>query len=133
MVDYLLKHPDRLNPGGEFFEGSVLFLDIQDFTGLASRLPARELVALLSQTLGRFADMVLSNGGMMDKIAGDGLMAVWGVPVPFLGSCGRNHGQSNGTNLSKASLSRLLSQIFVADLRTGLNLCSHGMQLAISK
>jgi adenylate cyclase len=35
----------------------------------------------LSRYLGRFSDLVFEMHGMVDKIAGDALMAVWGVPL----------------------------------------------------
>ncbi len=81
VVTHLLKQPDRLKPGGDFFQGTVLFLDIEGFTALTHRLPATKLVSVLSRYLGCFSDIVLEKNGMMDKIAGDAIMAVWGVPV----------------------------------------------------
>lgn len=81
VVKLLLKHPERLRLGGEFVHGTVLFLDIRNFTGLTQKLPAEELIKVLSRYLGRFTDIILENHGMIDKIAGDAIMAVWGAPV----------------------------------------------------
>ena len=81
LVRLLLKHPEKLKLGGEFAEGTVLFLDIRNFTGLTRKLEAEELIRTLSRYLGRFTDIILENHGMIDKIAGDAIMAVWGVPL----------------------------------------------------
>jgi len=81
VVTYLLNNPEKLKLGGDFFEGSVLFLDIKNFTSLASNTPAKELIRILSRYLGTFADIALAHNGMVDKIAGDAVMAVWGVPI----------------------------------------------------
>lgn len=81
VVAYLLENPEKLRLGGDFFQGTVLFLDIKHFTELTSSTPARELIRMLSRYLGTFADIVMAHNGMVDKIAGDAIMAVWGVPV----------------------------------------------------
>lgn len=81
VVKELLKHPEQLAIGGKFAKGTVIFLDIKNFTRLTRQTPARELICILSRYLGRFSDIVLENHGMVDKIAGDALMAVWGVPL----------------------------------------------------
>lgn len=81
VVKLLLKHPEKLKLGGEFAQGTVMFLDIKNFTQLTRQTPAKDLISILSRYLGKFSDIVLENNGMVDKIAGDALMAVWGVPL----------------------------------------------------
>lgn len=81
VVQHLLKYPEQLKLGGEFTNATVLFLDIKNFSILAEQTPADELVSILSRYLGGFADIVFQEKGMIDKIVGDGMMAVWGVPA----------------------------------------------------
>lgn len=61
---------------------AVMFVDIVGFTNLASRMPAGEAVAVLREVLAIMADAVFRNHGTIDKFLGDGLLAVFGVPVP---------------------------------------------------
>lgn len=81
VVKHLLKSPDKIRLGGEYADASVLFIDIEKFTWMANKTDAEKLIRILSRYLGTFSDIILKNDGMIDKIAGDSIMAVWGVPV----------------------------------------------------
>lgn len=80
VVRHLLKHPEQVKSGGCFARATVLCLDIDNFSGLARETPADRLVAVLSRYFEGFTHEVLRHDGMIDKIIGDGMMAVWGVP-----------------------------------------------------
>jgi len=76
------EHPERLKLGGEKVECTVLFSDVQDFTAVAERMSPESLVELLNAYLGAMTEIIFAHGGMLDKYMGDGIMAVWGVPLP---------------------------------------------------
>ena len=82
LIDLLLREPERLHLGGETRELTVLFSDLRDSTALAERLSPKELVAALNRYFSKFTDFVVSRGAYLDKFIGDGVMAVWGAPVP---------------------------------------------------
>jgi len=78
---------DRLGSGGsvaiqEELEVTVLFSDIRGFTTLAEQLSAREVAGILARHLAAMAEVVADHGGIVDKFAGDGVMAVFGAPEP---------------------------------------------------
>ena len=77
---------DRLAAAGEMLqeeiEATILFSDIRGFSALSEQLPARELATVIARHLSAMAEVVLDHGGMIDKFAGDAVMAVFGAPDP---------------------------------------------------
>ena len=82
LVDELCRRRAPLSLGGEERELTVLFADIRNFTGIAERLAAPELTALVNEFFSAMTDAVLAHRGMLDKYIGDSLMAIFGAPLP---------------------------------------------------
>ena len=59
-------------------EVTVLFADLRNFTTMVSVRDAAELVAQLNEYYERVISDVFEFDGTLDKIMGDGMMAVWG-------------------------------------------------------
>ncbi len=68
--------------GGEEKEVTILFCDIRRFTALAEQMPATEVVKLLNTFFSRMIQVVHRHGGTVDKLMGDSVMALFGVPTP---------------------------------------------------
>jgi adenylate cyclase len=62
---------------------SVLFADVVGFTGLASNLPAAELIATLNQLFSIFDRITTRHGLEKIKTSGDAYIAVAGAPAPM--------------------------------------------------
>ena len=60
---------------------TVLFVDIRGFTGFADRSTAREAVDFLNEFFDVVVPVVRDHGGHVNKLLGDGLLAVFGAPV----------------------------------------------------
>lgn len=60
---------------------TVLFADVQGFSGLYERLHPRELAKLLGDFYGSMSEAVFEQQGTFDKFVGDAIMAVFGAPV----------------------------------------------------
>ena len=69
--------------GGKRVQASVLFADIRGFTPLAEAQPPEETIELLNTYYTLMFDAVAGHGGIVSHIAGDGLMAIFGAPVPL--------------------------------------------------
>ena len=61
---------------------TVLFVDLAGSTSVADRLAPDHLVQWVSAFLEEMAEAVLQSNGVVETFTGDGLMAVFGVPVP---------------------------------------------------
>ena len=59
---------------------TVCFVDIRGFTAFADRSTAREAVDYLNEFFAVAVPVVSSHGGHMNKLLGDGLLAVFGAP-----------------------------------------------------
>ncbi|MBF0468163.1 MAG: CHASE2 domain-containing protein [Desulfamplus sp.] len=83
VVNTLLAHPDMVTLGGEERIVTVLFSDIANFTTIAESLSPKELVTLLNEYFTEMADIIMHNGGIIDKFQGDSIMAEFGMPIPL--------------------------------------------------
>ena len=63
---------------------SILFCDVRGFTAYAERVDATEVIATLNRLFGTIVPIVDEHGGHVDKFTGDGLLAVFGAPEPYL-------------------------------------------------
>lgn len=61
---------------------TVLFCDLRGFTPLAERLEAEQVIAVLNRYLTLVSGEVLDRGGTVVSYQGDGMMAVFGAPLP---------------------------------------------------
>jgi class 3 adenylate cyclase len=73
--------------GGKRVSGSVLFADIREFTPLAESQPPEETIELLNTYYTLMFNAITGHGGIVSQIAGDGLMAVFGAPLPLADHC----------------------------------------------
>jgi adenylate cyclase len=82
VIDQLTRAPEDIVLGGRHMQATILFTDIANFTTYSEKKTPPELVSELNQYLSVITDMVLDEGGLLDKFTGDGIMALFGVPVP---------------------------------------------------
>ncbi len=81
LVTAILKDPNKLVLGGEERRLTVFFADIRGFTTISEGLSPQALVKLINDYLSPMTDIILRNGGTVDKYMGDAIMAFWGAPV----------------------------------------------------
>ena len=85
QVAALQKNPELLKLGGDRREMSYLFMDIIGFTPISEFYKNKDdpegLVVLVNEFLDDMTNIILNNGGMVDKFMGDCIMAVFNAPI----------------------------------------------------
>ncbi len=81
LAEQILQKKDELKLGGEVREVTVLFSDIRRFTSLAEKLPPEQVVEMLNDYFTRMINVVTRYEGMVDKLMGDSVMALFGAPI----------------------------------------------------
>jgi adenylate cyclase len=66
--------------GGEEREVSVFFADIRNYTTISEKMTPEAIVKMLNKHLPVIIEAVVKNGGIVNKFAGDSIMAVWNAP-----------------------------------------------------
>jgi class 3 adenylate cyclase len=69
--------------------GTVLFADMRGFTAVAERLAPADVVPLLNEYFSMLSAVTRDHGGTVFHMAGDGLMAGFGLPLPADDASGR--------------------------------------------
>ncbi len=82
IVEKILLNPDQVHLGGENQTATILFADIRGFTRMSEKMQPEEVVELLNEYFTLMTDLIFENGGTLDKYLGDGIMAVFGAPLP---------------------------------------------------
>ena len=83
MIRKIAKDPSLLNLGGESREMTILFSDIRGFTAIAEAMKddPQGLTRLINTILTPLSNIIIENGGTIDKYMGDCVMAFWNAPL----------------------------------------------------
>jgi adenylate cyclase len=89
VVERLIADPGQLRLGGERRVLTILFSDLAGFTSISESLDPVALTELLNDFLSDMTDIVLEEGGTLDKYEGDAIIAFWNAPleVPDHAAC----------------------------------------------
>ena len=82
--------------GGQRVRGSVMFSDIRGFTALAEAQPPEETIELLNTYYTLMFDAISGHGGVVNQMIGDGLMAIFGAPLPLADHAARGGARGAG-------------------------------------
>jgi class 3 adenylate cyclase len=75
--------------GGKHVVASAMFSDIRSFTTLAESQTPEETIELLNTYYTLMFEAISGHGGVVNQMIGDGLMAIFGAPLPQEDHCAR--------------------------------------------
>lgn len=81
VVEKLLSDPTQVKLGGHLQEVTVMFSDLEGFTGLSERTDPEKLLSLLNDYHELVVGFIQSHGGTVNKFIGDGVLALYNTPL----------------------------------------------------
>jgi adenylate cyclase len=81
VVSLIVAEPGLLKLHGERREITALFTDIAGFTAMTERADPEALVSVLDDYFEGLAETIVRHGGMVDKIVGDAVHALFNAPL----------------------------------------------------
>lgn len=81
VIEKILRDPSHLQLGGEKRELTIMFTDLAGFSTFSEKLSPVELTALLNDYLSEMTDIIMDEGGTLDKYEGDAIIAFWNAPL----------------------------------------------------
>jgi adenylate cyclase len=81
VVRRIVEQPSLVKLGGEAREVTALFTDVEGFTAMTHRAGPEQLVAVLDDYFEGVTAIVVQHGGMVDKIVGDAVHALFNAPI----------------------------------------------------
>ncbi len=81
VVRELLRRGEAAKLGGEAMPVTILFTDIRGFTTISEGMSNTDLSEHLSAYFEGMLEIIREEHGVVDKMVGDAIMAMWGAPV----------------------------------------------------
>jgi adenylate cyclase len=86
VVNQIMQERDLFMSGGrprpQELTATVLYADVAGFTGICEALAPEPLIAWLDRYIDEMAALIMAHDGVLLRFIGDGILAVFGVPIP---------------------------------------------------
>ncbi|MFL6277013.1 MAG: adenylate/guanylate cyclase domain-containing protein [Blastocatellia bacterium] len=122
VVDEILKNPDALNLGGTNSCVTMLFSDVRGFTTMSEDLEPDKVVQILNEYFADMTPIVFEHRGMLDKYMGDGLMALFGVPLQCADAATNAVAAAVAMQRRMAAVNRDLRSMGMSDIAIGIGI-----------
>jgi adenylate cyclase len=81
MREQLARNPEALQLGGESRDVTILFADIRNYSTVSEAVEPESLINHLNVFLERMTAVIMDEGGMVNEILGDAILAAFGAPL----------------------------------------------------
>ncbi len=80
LVEKILNEEISTELGGSLVEASIMFFDIRGSTTLAENIGPQAYATQISLLFGDLIEIIFANGGSINELLGDGILATFGCP-----------------------------------------------------
>jgi class 3 adenylate cyclase len=81
VSETILGSQGLLRLGGERRQATIVFADLHGFTSISEELDEEKVVEILNAFFSRMTPIIFKNDGTLDKLLGDGMLAIFGAPI----------------------------------------------------
>ena len=81
LVNKISEDAQGVSLQGEARKMTVMFCDIQNFSGISEELNPKQLASLLNEYFTALSKILFNYNATIDKFIGDSVMAFWGAPL----------------------------------------------------
>lgn len=82
LVEKILNEEVSTELGGAIIEASIMFFDIRGSTTMAEKIGPQAYAERISRLFADLMDIIFDNGGSINELLGDGILATFGCPFP---------------------------------------------------
>jgi adenylate cyclase len=122
VMDEILQ--GKLDPalGGKVGKICVMFADVRGFTTFSETMLPAQVIALLNRYFDLVMTVIHAEGGTINSIMGDGLMAIFGAPKEMAHPCERAFAAARGMVAAVATLNAQLRAEGKSEIAIGIGL-----------
>ncbi len=106
VVNEIMKDRDLFMSGGrprpQELMATVLYADVAGFTTICEGMQPEPLIAWLDRYIDTMAGIIMAHDGVLLRFIGDGILAVFGVPVPRRDEAAVTHDARNAARCALA-------------------------------
>jgi adenylate cyclase len=114
VVNEIMKDRDLFMSGGRprprELTATVLFADVAGFTSICEEMKPEPLIAWLDRYIDTMAGIIMAHDGVLLRFIGDGILAVFGVPIPRRDEAGIATDANNAARCALA-MERAMAQL----------------------
>jgi adenylate cyclase len=83
VVDQVIARAEGLTLGAERVEATIMFTDLRNFTTYSEQHAPDQVMEVLNAYFTEMCDAILDGGGTLTSYQGDGIVSIFGAPLPL--------------------------------------------------
>jgi len=81
VTEEILAQDGIIQLGGDRKRVTIFFADLRGFTSISEKLDEEKVVEILNAFFSHITPIIFKNEGTLDKLLGDGILAIFGAPI----------------------------------------------------